>query len=88
MVALRRDYVEFLRYSLNFKQNNESASVIERFSDKYHNVGEKESWHSQFTWDRLPSELKPKLKGISAKRKQDSQLAVKAKKSNIDISTK
>lgn len=88
MVALRRDYVEFLRYSLNFKQNKESASVIERFSDKYHNVNEKESWHSQFTWDRLPSELKPKFKGISGKRKQDNQSTLKAKKSNIDISSK
>lgn len=87
MVALRRDFVEFLKYSFSFKQNNEPTSVIERFSDKYHNVGSGVKGLT-FPWDRLPSELRPKSKGIATKRKRDQTGQESLKRQSIDVSRK
>ena len=89
MIALRKEFVEFLRCTLNVKQESEASPVIERFLDKYKYIGsEKEFWSKQFHWDRMPSELRPKHKGQSGKRKQENEPSSKSKKSNIDITSK
>lgn len=85
MVALKRDFVEYLQ---SIRQNNDSSSAIERFSDKYQVMSSdpKECWESQMYWDAMPSELNPKeRKRKSTKRKSDKSSSTSPKKPNIDI---
>lgn len=86
MVALKRDFVEYFH---SIRQNNNSLSAIERFSDKYQLISPdaKESWNSQIYWEAMPSELNPRGKK-ALKRKNEKSASSGIKKTNIDISSR
>lgn len=89
MIALRKEFVEYLKCTLNIKQENKASPVIERFLDKYKfSSNEKEFWETNFHWDRMPSELRPKYKVKLRKRKQGDGSSSRSKKLNIDIDSK
>lgn len=70
MLALKRDFVEFLRESPAFITPIAVKADIERYSDRYQ-VALAKRIHGQikFDWARFPPELRPQTK-FTGKRKQ------------------
>jgi DNA-directed RNA polymerase III subunit RPC7 len=83
MLALKREFVEFLRESPAFITPSAAKADIERYSDRYQVALAKRS-HGElkFDWARFPPELRPQAK-ITGKRKQLSKTSAQKQKKVI-----
>jgi hypothetical protein len=88
MLALKQDFVEFLRDSPAFVTPVATKADIERYSDRYQvALANKNHGEFKFDWTRYPLELRPQAK-LTGKRKQRSKTTereAKLTKKSLDI---
>lgn len=88
MMALKRDFVEFLRDSPAFVTPVATKADIERYSDRYQvALTNKDHGDLKFDWIRFPSELRPqaKLTGKRKRRTKTTEREAKLAKKSLDI---
>jgi len=86
LLAIKRDYAEFVRESPYSVQSVVIKKDIERYSDRYQDlVSDKIGYEERYDWNRMPQELKPAVR----KRKTGKGVKeVAKKKKEIDINKK
>jgi DNA-directed RNA polymerase III subunit RPC7 len=88
MLALKRDFVEYLRDSPAFITPTAAKADIERYSDRYQvALANRSHGELKFDWARFPPELRPQAK-VMSKRKQQTKATEKPAKiarKSVDI---
>jgi DNA-directed RNA polymerase III subunit RPC7 len=91
MMALKRDFVEFLRDSPAFVTPVATKADIERYSDRYQvALANKNHGELKFDWTRFPTELRPQAKLTGKRRKlmKNTEREAKLAKKPLDIANR
>ena len=91
MLALKRDFVEFLRDSPAFVVPAAAKAEIERYSDCYQvALANKNHGELKLDWSYFPAELRPQVKvtGKRKKKKEKNKETAKVAKKTEDIASR
>ena len=88
MLALKRDFVEFLRDSPAYVMPAAAKPEIERYSDRYQKaLTNKSHGELKLPWSYFPPELRPQTKA-TGKRKHKDTATEKVAKKTVDINSR
>lgn len=82
LLALNRDFLDYVKESPFYFQPVVIKNDIERYSDKYQTIAasQKRLANAPFDWSRLPRELHPQ----TSKKRKTKPLATKIKKAKVE----